>query len=239
MFASLVYEVAWVRAFSPIFGTTFYSMSAVLTSFLIGIALGSYYLGKKINRIKNPLKLFVKLELILGIYAILIIFIIKLTNYSYSFLYNAFGYSFLLVISLFILSFIILVIPTTIIGATFPLMSKIYIKNIGKDISDIYAIDTIFAGFGALFAGFIFLPLFGLIQTIILAAIINFGIAYALSKKPEKEHRETEHKENHEKTVEYLVKEVQKTEAREEKTATALIEEVQETRIEGENNEKI
>jgi len=178
MFVSLVYEVVWTRYLSLVFGTSIYALSAVLTSFMGGLALGSYYMGKRVDKEKNPLLLFAKLEFVLGIYGIVLIFLFWVIRFPYFFLYNSFGASFLMTFSIFLMSFAILIIPTSIIGATFPLMSKIYTKKIGKDISDIYAIDTIFAGAGAFCAGFFFLPFLGLFQTTILAALLNFLIGY-------------------------------------------------------------
>lgn len=183
MFASLVYEVAWTRYLSLVFGTTIYALSAVLTSFMAGLAIGSYFFGKIADRTKYALKLFAKLEVILGMYGILLILLFRIIQYPYFFLYSVFGSTIFLTISLFVLSFIILIIPTGIIGATFPLMCKIYTEEIGRDISDVYAVDTIFGGAGAFAAGFIFLPHLGLFQTAILAALVNIFAAYIIYKR--------------------------------------------------------
>lgn len=178
MFTSLVYEVVWTRYASLVFGSTVYSVSAILTSIMAGLAIGSYWYGKKADKTKNSLRLFSKLEWALALYSIALIGLFKLISLPYFTLFNIFGNSFMLIISIFAMSFIILFVPTVIIGATFPLMSKTYTKEIGKDISDVYAVDTIFAGCGALCAGFIFLPYFGLFQTTILAALINTSVGY-------------------------------------------------------------
>lgn len=97
-------------------------------------------------------------------------------------LFNLFGNSLAMHMSMFLLAFIILFIPTAIIGAVFPIVSKIYIREIGRDVSTIYGIDTIFSGFGALFAGFICLPYIGLIQTTFMMAAINMILGYIFIK---------------------------------------------------------
>lgn len=183
MFSSLVYEVVWTRYLTLVFGTTVYAVSAVLTSIMAGLAIGAYFFGRIADKTENKLILFAKLEFILGAYAIIIIPLFKIIQYPYFILFNMFGNSFFLTLSIFMMTFAILMIPTIIIGATFPLMSKIYAREVGKDISDVYAVDTIFAGFGALFTGFIFLPLLGLFLTTLLAALINFTIAYLFYKR--------------------------------------------------------
>ncbi|MFC2135391.1 fused MFS/spermidine synthase [Bacteroidota bacterium] len=183
MFASLVYEVVWTRYLSLVFGTTVYALSAVLTSFMAGLAIGSYVFGKIADKRKNLLGLFAKLEFVLGAYGILLILLFKVIQYPYFFLHSIFGSSFLMTMSLFIMAFIVLFIPTVIIGATFPLMSKIYIEKVGRDVSDVYAVDTIFGALGAFSAGFFFLPYLGLAQTAILAAVLNFGIGYIFYRR--------------------------------------------------------
>ena len=53
----------------------------------------------------------------------------------------------------------------------------------GHVVIDVYAVDNIFAGFGALSAGFIFLPFFGLLLTTILASFINLAVGYLFYKR--------------------------------------------------------
>ncbi len=48
--AGLLYEVVWVRLFSEVMGHTVYALSAVLTSFLGGLALGAYLGGRWTQR---------------------------------------------------------------------------------------------------------------------------------------------------------------------------------------------
>lgn len=178
MFSSLVYEVVWTRQLSLVFGTTVYALSAVLTSFMAGLAIGSFVFGRKADRTADPLRIFVKLEFILGAYGIVSIFLLGMLQVPYYFIYGYFGSSPLTAVSIFALAFVFLIIPTAVIGATFPIMSKIYTKEIGEDISDIYSVDTIAGGLGALLAGFVFLPYLGLIATAAIACVNNLIIGY-------------------------------------------------------------
>ncbi len=173
IFSSLVYEVVWTRYLSLVFGTTVYAFSAVLTSFMAGLAIGSYYYGKKADTSENTPRLFAKLQFILAAYSVLLILLFKILPYPYLFLFSFFESHLLTTISIFAMVFAVLVIPTIIIGAAFPLISRIYAKDIGKDISEVYAADTIFGAAGAFFAGFLFLQHLGLAGTILLAAAIN------------------------------------------------------------------
>jgi len=178
MFSSLLYEVVWMRHLSLTFGTTVYSMSAVLTSFMAGLALGAYIFGRIADKSERPLRLFGKLQFILAGYAVLLWPLFFIIRYPYRWLYDQFGNSIPLTITLFILVFLLLIIPTGIIGATFALMSRLYAENTGKDIAEVYAVDTLFGGMGAFMAGFLFLPHLGLLFTTVIAALLNVLVGY-------------------------------------------------------------
>jgi spermidine synthase len=178
MFTALVYEVIWTRNLNLVFGTSIYAFSAVLSSFMMGLALGAYYFGKKADKSPKLLNILGKLQFALGIYAVLLIGLFNLISYPYFMLFDLFGNSLALNVSMFLLAFVILFIPTAIIGAVFPIVSKIYIKEIGRDVSTIYGIDTLFSGFGALFAGFVCLPYIGLMQTTFMMAAINLFLGF-------------------------------------------------------------
>src|SRR5947209_1865023 len=64
----LIYEVLWCRQLGLIFGNTVQSLSAVLTAFMAGLALGSYLAGRLCHRLKHPLLVYGLLELFIGIY---------------------------------------------------------------------------------------------------------------------------------------------------------------------------
>jgi len=183
MFSSLLYEVAWMRHLSLTFGTTVYSMSAVLTSFMAGLALGAYIFGRIADRCKRPLRLFGNLQFLLAGYALLLLPLFNIIRYPYVWLHHQFGGSILITLVLFVLAFLLLIIPTGIIGAAFTLMSKLYAENVGKDVSEVYAVDTLFGGMGAFMAGFLFLPHFGLLLTTIIAALINVCVGYTCTRR--------------------------------------------------------
>ncbi|NOY60219.1 MAG: tetratricopeptide repeat protein, partial [Calditrichaeota bacterium] len=81
---------------------------------------------------------------------------------------------------LFVTASMILMIPTFCMGAVFPIVNRIYVKNIkeiGQGVGTVYMANTIGAIFGSFMSGFIILPLIGLNNTILVLAIINLAIA--------------------------------------------------------------
>jgi len=149
---------------------------------MAGLALGAYYFGKEADKSVQHLAILGRLQFALGIYAVLLIGLFKVISIPYFTLFDLFGNSMAMNVSIFLMVFVILFIPTAIIGAVFPIVSKIYIQEIGHDISTIYGIDTIFSGFGALFAGFICLPFIGLIQTTFIMAAVNVILGFTFIK---------------------------------------------------------
>lgn len=185
--SALIYEVTWSRELTYVFGTSVHAISTVLTSFMAGLALGSYIFGKRADASPNPIKLFAKLEIGIGIYGLLTLGLFGLLSYPYFILQNTFNGSFLLHYAQFWLAFIALIIPTTFIGATFPVMSKLYAReldDVGKKVGVVYSADTIGAAAGAFGAGFILIPFFGHNDTIATAAAINILVGVFIYNMP-------------------------------------------------------
>jgi spermidine synthase len=77
-FAALVYEVAWTRILLSVFGATVYASGTVLTSFMAGMALGSWLASRWGDRLRiRPLRVYAYLELAIGLYAIAFPWILK------------------------------------------------------------------------------------------------------------------------------------------------------------------
>lgn len=191
--SALIYEVTWGRELTYVFGTSVYAISTVLTAFMSGLALGSYVFGKYADRTPSPLKLFAKLEIGIGIYGIMTLGIFKLLPYPYFTLYNLFHGSFLFHYVQFWLCFVVLLIPTTFIGATFPVMNKLYARDLdglGKKVGVVYSADTLGAAVGSFAAGFILIPLFGHNDATAIAVMINLVVGaciYNLYQNDKKE----------------------------------------------------
>ncbi|MBE9528581.1 MAG: fused MFS/spermidine synthase, partial [Proteobacteria bacterium] len=175
-FISLIYQVVWVREIMLIFGTTALSISTILTVFLSGIALGSYFCGKLVADIKNRYRFFGIALVILGLYCIASLSLFDLIRYPFMYLSGSVESSLTMNLLKFFFSFLVLIVPTTIIGAMFPLVTYLYseeFKNFGRDVASVYLLDTLGASLGALLCGFLLVPHVGLWLTSLLS-----GLAY-------------------------------------------------------------
>jgi spermidine synthase len=188
--AGLIYEVVWSRMLTLVFGSTVYATSTVLTVFMGGLALGSFYLGRRIDRFKRPLLVYAVLEAGIGIFALLFPFILDLLSSIYVTIHRSLGFSFYAISLIrFILAFLVLLIPTTLMGATLPAISRGVAKrmeNLGWDVGGLYSINTFGAMVGTLSAGFALIRFIGIPWTIGFAAFLNFlaaGVAVYLQRK--------------------------------------------------------
>jgi len=82
----LIYEIAWAGMLRVIFGSSVLAIATVLTSFMAGLALGSFYFGRIATRTDNPLRLYAWLETGMGIYASVLIFVFAGLDVVYLFI---------------------------------------------------------------------------------------------------------------------------------------------------------
>lgn len=178
----LIYEVVWTRLLTYLFGATIYAISTVLTAFMGGLALGSIIFGRLADRWQlSSLKAYALLELFVGITALLLIVLLKLIEPVFGFVYLHWTNSFfLLSLVRFILCFIVLLIPTTLMGGTLPLLSRFithHRQTLGLRIGSLYAINTFGAVVGCFVAGFYLIALLGVRGTVFFAVAINVIVA--------------------------------------------------------------
>ncbi|MES0371891.1 MAG: fused MFS/spermidine synthase [Mariprofundaceae bacterium] len=185
---ALVYEIIWVRYLGLVFGSTTYSITTVLAAFMGGLALGSLWIGRVADRIgQRPLRIYAMLEAGIGLFGLLspLIFHFVLTwgpkLLPESMLLDA---SSGLPIK-FAIGFVLLLIPTTLMGGSLPALSRFLIRHpdgIKRDLGMLYSINTLGAVAGAALAGFLLLFTLGLTGTLIATGIVNLLIAAAAWK---------------------------------------------------------
>jgi len=181
---SLVFQVVWLKLLVKVFGNTVWAVSTLLTAFMAGLALGSWLFGKVADVIKSPLKLYGAIEGIIGIFALITPVLFDILPGLYRPLYHlAGGDNTIMGIFKFLMAFVILIIPTVLMGGTLPLLAKHFTDNIvraGADIGYLYTINTFGAVLGTFVSGFILIPHIGLNNTVFAASMVNFIILLAI-----------------------------------------------------------
>jgi len=169
---------------TQIFGNTTYAVATVLTAFMGGLALGSYLFGLLADRGKNNFLLYGILEAGVGLYGFLVPWLFKSVQWVYTplfFLSETFPFAFNLF--LFLLVFIFLMVPTLLMGATLPVLSRFFIvsfSHLGRRVGDLYAINTMGAVLGCALAGYWLIPAVGMRATVYIAATLNVLIALVI-----------------------------------------------------------
>lgn len=181
--AGLMYEVIWVQQLTLVLGASTYAVTVVLISFMLGLAIGAWLIGNLVDRLTehNLLGVYVLLEIAIGAYSLLFPFLLGLAEGQLVSFYQAYQPGPFLFNSIkLLLALGLLIVPTTLIGATLPVLAKYVVrerKNISLRVSQLYAANTLGALTGVVVTGYFFLPLLGVIKTTWLAVGANFSIA--------------------------------------------------------------
>ncbi len=196
--SGLIYQVVWSRMMTLTFGRSVLAVGIVLAAFMAGLALGSYLLGKFSDKSRNPLRLYAIYELGIGVTALATSFLLMRMAPFYVWLHSAFGDSpFALSTVRFLIAFLILIVPTILMGATLPILSRVVIRRlewVGHELGKLYAINTLGAVAGTIAAGFFLISRFGLYGAIFIAVAGNLSVgllAWFASMRPELSNLET------------------------------------------------
>src|SRR5678815_4574423 len=193
--AGLIYEVIWIRSLTLVFGKTIYAASAVLAAFMAGLALGSVWGGRFVDRWvsvrgRHPLKIYGLLEAGIGLWALVLPLVMAGIGALYMALSGPFErLSAGLVAMRFVLATLALMPATSLMGATLPALSRWAVQHeeqLGRRLGLLYALNTLGGVIGCLAAGFVLLEAIGLRGTTWLAAAGNFAvaaIAWGLSRR--------------------------------------------------------
>jgi spermidine synthase len=178
--SALIYEVVWGRMLTLVFGGTAFAISTVLAAFMAGLALGSYLFGRLIDRRGNPLLVYGLLEGGIGAWALLVPSLLDLLNSGYGLAYRGLDLGFYqLSLLRFALTFIVILVPTTLMGGTLPVLMRLLTRSealVGRTSALLYFANTSGAVAGTFLAGFALIPALGLGGTTHLAVAINFVV---------------------------------------------------------------
>ena len=187
--ASLLLQVVWMYKLGLIFGNASYATAATLAAFFLGLSLGGWFIGKASTNFKNSLAAYGLIEIGIAATALLLIpgFDFYETHYSNIVAFVT-GNKTLLTFIKFVFSISLLLIPSVLMGGTFPVLGQYIGKNrntLANKGTILYAFNTIGAALGAFLAGFYFIANYGVYTTygfaILLAAFVGIT-AIALSQ---------------------------------------------------------
>ena len=180
---SLIDEVIWVRLLKLTLGNTVYASSIVVSTFMGGLALGAFIMGRYSDRIGRRLRLYVLLETLVTISAVSLPFALRVADNLYVWFYRSYGptKAQLLIVQVLI-SAAILLVPSLLMGSTLPLLGRFvtaFEKEAGHLVGKLYALNTLGAAAGCFLAGFVLIRAFGVMGSLYIAAALNLLVAFS------------------------------------------------------------
>ncbi|KFA87676.1 fused MFS/spermidine synthase [Archangium violaceum] len=173
---SLVFQIIWLRGFGIILGSTIYSMSCVITVFMLGLALGSFLMSRLLERGRwlaaHPLAAYGGVELLVGLSALFVTW----TLFTHQDFYLSLSGSptaplLMLLARQFTVCTLLIAVPTTLMGMTLPLVSQLVTDR--RQVSALYGINTIGGATGSIVSSFVLIYYLGCVRAGAAAAALN------------------------------------------------------------------
>ena len=184
--ASFFYEIAWIRMLTLILGATTHAFELMISAFVLGLALGSLWIKKRIDNIKAPVIFLFYIQILMATSALFtVVFyesLFDLMEYIFKTIKRSEeGYG-IFIIANHLFSLIVMLPATFFAGMTLPLITNILYKkhNNEKVIGQVYAINTLGAIIGIIIAMNILLPTAGTKGVVGLGSLVDFLIAVTL-----------------------------------------------------------
>jgi spermidine synthase len=186
---ALAYEVVWVRALGLVVGNSLWAAVAVVAAFMGGMAAGSALVARFIHRLHRHLRLYAAAEGVAALVALstapALALLQRVAAHAGAEPLTGWG---LPLMARFALAWAFLVVPTTAMGATLPLL----VARVGQQsalawrVGRLYAANTFGAVAGVVLAGFVVLPELGEKGTLAAFATVGLivaGVALSLERR--------------------------------------------------------
>ncbi len=156
-------ELILLIGFQILFGYVYHKIGVIVTMFMLGLAIGAFIMNKKLKMANiNHLIMIESLIVLLAILLPVILFFLgKIKS------------PLLISISTQIIIPVLTLMLAIIVGAEFPLASKLHFKSISHTAATLYNADLIGACIGALIVSALLIPLIGIVKVCIFIAAVN------------------------------------------------------------------
>lgn len=180
--ASFAYEIGWLRMLALVLGGATHSFELMLSAFILGLALGSFWLRRRIDSWDDPLRVLGGVQLAMGASALATLALYGASFYWTADLMRTFartdsGYvGFTL--ARYGICLAIMFPASFCAGMTLPLITRtLLVSGAGERyIGGVYGYNTVGAILGVALAGLVFLPLVGLKGLIVGGAALDMSL---------------------------------------------------------------
>jgi predicted membrane-bound spermidine synthase len=184
--ASFIYEIAWIRMLSLVLGSATHSFELMLSAFILGLALGAFWIRKRTDRIANPIAALGNVQWLMGA-AALATLPVYLASFGWTagllgaVQHNNPGYE-LFTVARYVFCLAVMLPSTFLAGITLPLITRtLFSTPRGESaIGAVYGVNTLGSIVGVAAAGLILMPLLGLKYLLIFGAAIDMALGVAL-----------------------------------------------------------
>jgi spermidine synthase/MFS family permease len=170
-----------------VFGATSVAISTVLTVFMAGLGLGTWIGGRYAARIRHPVFAYALAEVCVAVWGLGIPFLVESDGWLAqvnAWLRRSLGAeSATFMLARFCCVVPILIVPTTLMGTSLPLLSQHFARS-ERDpqrasalVGSLYAVNTFGAALGPFLSAFVLLPTVGLRVTNLVACSLNLALA--------------------------------------------------------------
>lgn len=184
-FTAMLYETTWIRLLSIVLGASTYAFTFILTAFILGIGLGSFWLMRRAERpAESPLRLFGWLQLFLAVSVCLVLpWYVRLPHLFWK-AHHALQRSaetwplYQGVVFLFCCA--VLLLPAFLLGASFPAAARaatVRVAGLGRQLGGVYLWNTLGTIAGAVAGGLWLLPWLGMEGCFVLGVVTNLATA--------------------------------------------------------------
>ncbi len=180
-------QVVWTRYLSLQIGTSVYAFTIIVSAFILGMAAGSMYFGRRADRSRDPVATFGRLQVAIG-FSCLLLYVLfhKLAVAMDTLVAGSYGSFAATQLAFFSVVFLIVLLPTLFLGGTFPTAVRGYVPVGGKTgpaVGRVYAWNTVGAILGSFAGGFLVVPNVGVWRATLLLGVANVALgAVVLSR---------------------------------------------------------
>ncbi|HYF39915.1 MAG TPA: fused MFS/spermidine synthase, partial [Gemmatimonadales bacterium] len=194
--ASFIYEIDWIRMLALVLGSATHSFELMLSAFILGLALGAWWIRQRADRLADPLRTLGIVQWTMGLLAMatLPLYVSSfdwIASLLTTFARTDAGYTGF-TLARYGLCLAIMFPATFCAGMTLPLITRVLLTTGSgeKAIGSVYAWNTLGSIIGVIIGGLVLLPAVGLKPMLILGAALDMAIGLLLisrsrtSKKP-------------------------------------------------------
>ena len=175
--SALIFETLWFRLAGLTFGNSVWASVLVLSSFMSGLALGNGLTAFWPQRIRNPLRFYAFVEIVVGVCGVSLVLLFPvLTEWLAPLFRHFLAQPFILNPLRLGLSFVLMLVPATAMGMTLPLVVKalrLRYPSYGRVLGTLYGLNTLGAVAGALSGEMLLIGPLGIRGTGVAACILN------------------------------------------------------------------